>query len=474
MGLDQEENTRCGIRLGNRCFKGECPDAETIGLVNFDWSESDEWCEDVADLLPDDPFGMDHYIFILPKDPFGMEATTFAYITDWIEDDNENDDDNNVITELNVVWTSYERYEQGEGDNEVVGAGLCTYSEGDRLGGEEEDLVFFGCEKYQNVNVKDRNDVNGGSPPDALFFALSYLGVKDLLSVERVCKSMRDAVRNDPLLWGDIHISYPLSDKITNDDLLRLTNRSQGTLSSLSLVKCSKITNVALKQVLESNPRLTKVSLYFILHLLFSPDIFSSTEFIYATFMSCLIYMQLSVPGCIKLSVEGILNDLKAFNAVASPGIKHLRIGQLFGLTNQHFAEFKLLLGADEDKNPSNYEPRYYGAGQLYLSLDDERTIDIDMCPRCQQARQVYDCPSESCQVENNSTKTCRGCIFCISRCLSCGCCLDDKAYEETFCLDLLCLDCLDQLFNWQDGVWYGPKCTYFHQMTSYHFFLYS
>ncbi|KAI3452527.1 hypothetical protein Pfo_009191 [Paulownia fortunei] len=467
MVLNQEENVCCGIKFDDGCLMEECPDAERKKLVDFDDSKSDEGCEDIADLLPNDPFGMEFNIGLpndplgmgfdisLPRDPFGMDLNieaTVAAITGWIEEfglkaygfetdeasEDKNNDDNNFFAELNFIWTSSMKYEQEEGENEVVDAGLGAYSEDGSY--DVEDLLCFGCEKYENEHVKDYNDADGGAPADALFFALGYLGVRDLLSVERVCKSLRDAVQNDPLLWRNIHIDYPLSDKITNDDLLRLTNRAQGTLCSLSLVKCLKITNISLNHVLESNPGITK----------------------------------LSVPGCIKLRVERILHDLKVFNSVALPGIKHLRIGELFGLTNQHFKEFKLLLGADEDKNSCNYKPRFYRAGQLYLSLDDERAIDIETCPRCQQARQVYDCPVESCQVKIHSTKTCRACIFCVSRCISCGCCLDNKAYEETFCLDLLCLDCLGQLLNGQDSVALSPRHAYFHQKASYHFFLYS
>lgn len=40
---------------------------------------------------------------------------------------------------------------------------------------------------------------------DAIFSALGYLGVRDLLSVEKVCNSLRDAVQNDPLLWNSLH-----------------------------------------------------------------------------------------------------------------------------------------------------------------------------------------------------------------------------------------------------------------------------
>ncbi|KAK6155260.1 hypothetical protein DH2020_009508 [Rehmannia glutinosa] len=418
----------------------ECPDVERKNLVNLDDSESDEGCKDIADLLPNDPFGLELNIGLpsdpfgmgfevsLPRDPFGMEfnvEATVAAITGWIEEfglkayefetdeasEDKNNDDSKIFAELNFVWTSFMKYEQEVGENEMVDAGLGAHMEDgsnddcNTLGGDIEDLMCFGCEKYENVQAKDCNDADGGAPADALFFALGYLGVEDLLSIE----------------------DYPLSGKITDDDLIRITNRARGTLCRLSLVKCLKITNTGLKHVLESNPGLTK----------------------------------LSVAGCIKLSIEGILHDVKAFNSVALPGIKHLRIGELFGLTNQHFEEFKFLLGADEDKKSSIYKPRFYRADQLYLSLDDERAIDIETCPRCEQARQVYDCPAESCQEKIHSAKACRGCIFCISRCINCGCCLDNKAYEETFCLDLLCLDCLGQLLDCQDNV------------TFHHFFLY-
>ncbi|KAL0331891.1 UNVERIFIED_CONTAM: F-box protein SKIP28 [Sesamum calycinum] len=408
MVLNQDENVRCGVRFDDGYFMEGWAAAETEELVDFDDSESHEGYEDIADLLPNDPFGMEINIGLpndplgmdfnisLPTDPFGMDfdiEATVAAITGWIEDfglkaygletdepsEDKNTDDNKFFAELNFVWTSSMEYEQEEGENE-------------------------------NEHVKEATVADGGAPADALFFALGYLGVKDLLSVERI-----------------------------TDDLLRLTNRAQGTLASLNLVKCFKITNAGLKRVLQSNPGMTK----------------------------------LSVPGCTRLRIEDVLHDLKVFNSVAVPGIKLLRICEVFGLTNQHLKDFKLLLGADEDKKPSNYKLRFYRAGQLYLSLDDERVIDVETCPRCQHARPVYDCPAESCQAKIHSANACRACIFCIARCMSCGCCLDNKAYEETFCLDLLCLDCLAQILNYQDRVTLSPLHTCWRQKSSYHVVLY-
>ncbi|KAL3624312.1 hypothetical protein CASFOL_033128 [Castilleja foliolosa] len=428
MELNRKENLCCDVKFEDGYFMEKLADVKRKNFIDFKDSESDEGDKDIADLLPNDPFEMELNIDLpndpfvmgfeisLPGDPFGIDIDIDANlkaITGWIEEfgnqasGDKNVDDNKLFTELNFFWTSSTKYDDEEEDNELVG--------------EIEEQMCFGCEKYKNLDADE-----GGHPPAALFFVLGYLGVKDLLSFERVCKSLRDAVRDETPVWKNIQIDCTLSDKITDDGLLRLTNRAKGTLCSLSLVKCLKITNTGLKHVLESNPGLTK----------------------------------LSVQGCNKLNIEVILHDLKAFNSVAKPGIKHLRVGQLSGLTNQHFKEFKLLLGVDEDKKPVNYKPRFFRVGELDLSLDDERAIDIETCPRCEQAREVYDCPSESCQ------EKCRGCAFCISRCVSCGCCLDNKEYEETFCLDSLCLDCLDQLLNCKD------RHTYFHQKASYHFFL--
>jgi hypothetical protein len=98
------------------------------------------------------------------------------------------------------------------------------------------------------------------APHAAFAFALGYLGVRDLLVVETVCRSLRSTVQSDPLLWRSIHIDQPLNEKITDDVLLQLTNRAQGNLQCLSLVECPRITDDGLKHVLENNPRLTKVS----------------------------------------------------------------------------------------------------------------------------------------------------------------------------------------------------------------------
>lgn len=185
--------------------------------------------------------------------------------------------------------------------------------------------------------------------------------------------------------------------------------------------------------------------------------------------------MQLSVPGCIRLSIEGILNNLKTLKSVEAPGIKHLRIGGIRHVKDKQFEELQVLLNADNHMQLNAHRPQIYHGGNSYISCDDDRAIDIEACPRCQQLRLVYDCPAESCQGKHQAAQSCRACILCIARCINCGRCINDHDYEETFCLDLLCLDCWKQLFNCQDrsGEKGASKCTIFHQETRYEFCFY-
>ncbi|KAK8665127.1 hypothetical protein V6N13_005302 [Hibiscus sabdariffa] len=43
--------------------------------------------------------------------------------------------------------------------------------------------------------------------------------------------------------------------------------------------------------------------------------------------------IKLSVLGCTRLSIEAILNSLKALKSMGTQGVKHLRVGWLFGVT---------------------------------------------------------------------------------------------------------------------------------------------
>ncbi|CAL1391510.1 unnamed protein product [Linum trigynum] len=261
---------------------------------------------------------------------------------------------------------------------------------------------------------KECEDKKGGEPPDGFDLVLSYLGVRELLVVEMVSKSLRDVVR-DNSLWKKIYIDQPLSEKITDDVLGKLAGRAQGTLQSLTLVGCTKISDTGLMRVLESNLSLQK----------------------------------LSVPRCLRLTVDGIVGILRALKSAGTLKLKHLRFGCFVGVTDHQFEELSSILGAEmqAEQISNKKKPQFYHVGQFYLSCDDDRAFDIERCPKCQKLKLIYDCPLEGCQVNDQAaSQLCRACTQCIPRCIHCGQCIRDRDYEETFTLDHLCLVCRKEL----------------------------
>jgi len=90
-------------------------------------------------------------------------------------------------------------------------------------------------------------------------YTLPYVGVQELLVLERVSKSLWDAIRSDALLWQRVRVDAPLSTKLTDTGLLKLVERAQGRLRSLSLIQCKKVSDEAIETVLATNPTLSKV-----------------------------------------------------------------------------------------------------------------------------------------------------------------------------------------------------------------------
>ncbi|ONK77717.1 uncharacterized protein A4U43_C02F9790 [Asparagus officinalis] len=323
-------------------------------------------------------------IDLLPADPFGMELSSnlAAAIVGWFEDLGASSSDCKVY-----CWN---------GDYQNPG------------GWFDDTFEFFvGAEETSTSTSSGSGE---DLPHEGLMLSLGYLGVQDLLSVERVCEAFRSAVQNDPLLWRCIHIDSPLSERITDDALLRLTLRSQGSLQCLSLVGCSRITDEGLRKVLESNPMLQK----------------------------------LSISGCLRLTLEGVISNLKAFKSSRVTGIKHLKLGRLFTVSQEQYDELQKLLGGDELNQPKPSNPRFYHRGVSSIACDDsDRALDIELCQGCQKFKLVFDCPSESCRAKG--PENCRACDACIGRCVQCGRCVNDCRFVETFFLDYLCSGCWKQ-----------------------------
>ncbi|CAH8360951.1 unnamed protein product [Eruca vesicaria subsp. sativa] len=357
---------------------------------------------------------------VLPSDPFGMDINnTFTAITGWLEDleadygmryESGVGDGNHhqLFAGLSFIWNNAMRFQEfpesdGWGSLNGFGDGSCHGA-------------AFVSAPVSLVDVRDGGEVaessgrcsnDGGENANvhpAFGFCLYHLGVKDLLSVSMVCKSLHMTVCDDSLLWRHIHISQPLNEKINDEALLQLTERAQGTMQCLRLVDCSRITEDCLKQVLERNPQVVK----------------------------------LGVPGCIRITIDGVMSILRDLKSAGKLQVKHLEIGGLFGVTKDHYDELFGLLDIDDDVEQSIQKPRYYHRGYSSASCDDNEGIDIEMCPKCQNSRLVYDCPAEDCK----GKEECRACSLCIQRCFQCGRCINDSEYEETFCLEFLCSDC--------------------------------
>lgn len=154
--------------------------------------------------------------------------------------------------------------------------------------------------------------------------------------------------------------------------------------------------------------------------------------------------LQLHIPGCVRLSLEGIINNLKEYQSKCMPGIQQLKLGRLFSVSQEQYEELKLLLHTDQHQQPQSQNLRFYCTSRSSLGWVDDRAIDIEKCPLCNKFKLVYDCPSESCQ--GRGFTQCRACDICIARCIQCGKCIKDSRYVETFCLEYLCSDCWKEL----------------------------
>ncbi|KAK4402693.1 F-box protein SKIP14, partial [Sesamum angolense] len=205
-------------------FPAHISEENLVSPVRIVNGSSESTSKDIVDLLPSDPFGMDI-------------KTTFTAITGWLEDLEVDCGGTSQLNEkMNVGMQSvpsnlqYGKYIYG---GTVWGERLAPYDIGFQPSCNMGEIVGFrnesdSCDSELQSGKKVEGAANfEGVPHEALAFALSYLGVKDLLSVERVCKSLLSTVRGDPLLWMTIHIDQPLNERITDDVLVQLASRAQ-------------------------------------------------------------------------------------------------------------------------------------------------------------------------------------------------------------------------------------------------------
>lgn len=256
-------------------------------------------------------------------------------------------------------------------------------------------------------------------PHEAMFLVLAYLPVYEIVVMSQVCTSLRDAVNNDILPWLNVIVERPLSWRLNDEILMKITSKANGKLKTLALINCMHVTDEGLLRVVEQNPLISK----------------------------------LHIPACTGITPEGVLKAVKTL-CQRSNCLKALSINGIYNLQKEHldmltFSLRKNLPSEEQQKqNPVYYHER--GHFSVYKHNESRRLIDLEICPRCFELRVVYDCPKGHC-LRGRPLTPCRGCQFCIPRCENCGECIESGEVEEGACEDIFCFECWLQL----------PKCSF-------------
>ncbi|CAA7043682.1 unnamed protein product [Microthlaspi erraticum] len=217
---------------------------------------------------------------------------------------------------------------------------------------------------------------------EVLLIVLPYLhSLFELLSMTRVSRSFRDAIRDETALWTNVVVEPPLSSRLTDDTLSEITSKSAGKLNTLILRQCLRVTDNGLRRVIDANPLITKMI----------------------------------VPGCTELTPEGIMKCVSSLTKLET-----LHINGVYGFTKHHISSLS-----------STYLPR-------------EGSIDVEVCPKCDEVRMIPSCSRRSCKQRQSKERKCKGCWFCVSRCVECSVCLGPETeVQEAACGgDVLCLEC--------------------------------
>lgn len=252
-----------------------------------------------------------------------------------------------------------------------------------------------------NIEHKTQNHREIRSPHEALFLTLTYLPLLQLLSISETCTSMRDGVFNDVLPWIHIKVDCVLSHRLSDQTLIKYASKANGRLLSLVINKSVKITDDGLQQVIQQNPFIRK----------------------------------LHVPGCSGLTPDGIITMVKTLSN-HGPYLTSLKVNGLYKINHHHLETLRSILTKNLKKNNKSPNPNHL------ISSNHEKNdspIDVDICPICNQVRQVFSCSKDDCTRKRNF---CKGCSYCITRCVDCGKCIDEVEEVEAACEHNLCLEC--------------------------------
>ncbi|XVE91977.1 hypothetical protein REPUB_Repub01dG0057300 [Reevesia pubescens] len=270
--------------------------------------------------------------------------------------------------------------------------------------------------EHEPLSHKEFNsgkEEGAGSPNETLFLVLaSYLPLFELLAMSEVCKSLRDAVKKDILPWLNIVVQRPLNLRLSDEILMKIASKANGRLRTLALLNCVRITDDGLQRVIDQNPLINK----------------------------------LHIPGCTGLSPNGVIRAVEKLSGNCH-SLKSLQINGIYNMSKEHLGRLQNYLLKNQTQQQVQQKQQQpllyhnYRKFQAYTREEFGRIIDVEICPKCNEVRMVFDCPREECKRTG-----CRMCKFCIPRCEECGRCVKPEDLEETVCADTLCSDCWIQL----------------------------
>lgn len=166
---------------------------------------------------------------------------------------------------------------------------------------------------------------------------------------------------------------------------------------------------------------------------------------------------QLYIPACTGLTPEGVIRAVKTLSE-PHHSLKSLRINGIYNIRKEHLQTILSYLQtmnlSQQDMQPKQ-QPTFYHLRNFPIFRNqesDDPMLDVDICPKCNDVRVVYECVREPCKRKRELLSTvCRGCNLCIPRCEECGGCMGSEELDETACGDNLCSGCWLKL----------PKCNF-------------
>ncbi|KAE8690878.1 O-Glycosyl hydrolases family 17 protein [Hibiscus syriacus] len=204
---------------------------------------------------------------------------------------------------------------------------------------------------------------SSGLPHDALFIVLAYLPLFELLSMSRVCRSLQEAVENDVLPWLNIIVEKPLNFRLSDEILMKIASKANGRLKTLTLMFCAKITDDGLQRVIDHNPHISK----------------------------------LHIPGCTGLTPNGVITAVQKLSD-CQHSLKSLQVNGIANMKKEHLERIQYYLQTKPKlqlvqprRQPLLYHN--YRKFQAYRWEEHGRVIDVEICPKCNEVRVLFDCP---------------------------------------------------------------------------------